>query len=363
MAKKSEEKTGVEMMEGRDFVKLWANNSNEIFKLWSDSNLKMYKPWIEFIGEKSSKITDLSMNTAPKYKEFYEDWMKTYKSTYGKVFPTETPSPKEALENFVKCADESNKVYTSWITEFGENSKKTADVLNNGIDPAKYRDVCDSWIKSYEKIFDDMNEHPAIKCQRDIIENYTGMPDIYSEPIAKMTKQMKDLYTRLYMPSDTSIKKFSEELSKLSRSEINPDTYREFYELWANTYKESFSRMFDPQTMKPSKELLDDLKESMNISIDMFKSWEKALEKMSAKLESQSKMVNDIESFKEFFNLQIKMYEKIADDIFEGIPLVSPLKEMMEPIRSAFKIYSETSVKISKMWLDSITSMASAQKV
>jgi len=356
MIKKSEEKGTTEV---KNAINLWVNQSNEFLKLWGDSNLKLYKPWIEFIGEKSMRINDMASSTSPlKYKEFYEDWMKTYKSTYGKIFNAEISSPEEALEGFVKCANESNKLYMSWIQEFGENSRKTSEVLNNGRDPAKYRECYDSWINTYEKVIDDINEHPAIKYQKDIFGSYTGMPDLYSESIAKMAKQIKEVYTRLYVPSDESINKFSEGLEKLSKGDVNPETYKEFYDTWLNTYKENFSKLFDPQTMKPSKELLDNLKESTEITINLLKSWIEALEKLSLKMEDQSKLINDPEAFKEFYNLWVKMFEKTSEDIFEGVPLASPLKEMMDPVKSACKIYTNTSIKMSKMWMDSFSSMA-----
>ena len=359
MVKKIEEKTTKEIPEVKKIFNLWVNNSNEFLKLWSDSNLKLYKPLIEFVGDNSLKMTDMSMNASPtEYKKFYDDWMKTYKSTYGSIIPAEVSSPRDALAGFVKCADESNKVYMSWIEEFGENSKNTAQVLNNGHDPAKYQDCFNSWIKTYEKVIDDINEHPAIKYQRDVFGSYTGMPDFYSESMAKMAKQVKEVYTKLYVPSEDSINKFSDGLAKLSKGEMNPETYKEFYEMWLDTYQEAFSKIFDPQTMKPSKEVLDALKESMDVSINLFKSWTEALEKMSAKMEDQSKLINDPEAFKEFFNLWLKMYEKSSEDIFEGVPLVGPLKEMMEPVKSACQIYSNTSLNMSKMWMDSFNSMA-----
>jgi len=86
--------------------------------------------------------------------------------------------------------------------------------------------------------------------------------------MAKMAKQIKELYTRLYVPSDESINKFSEGIEKLSKGDVNTETYKEFYDTWLNTYKDNFSKLFDPQTMKPSKELLDNLKESTEITIN-----------------------------------------------------------------------------------------------
>jgi len=247
MVKKSEEKK--ETAEGmKDILNVWVSNSNEFLKMWGDTNLNLYKPWIDFIGEKSLKMSDISMDITPeKYKEFYDDWMKTYKSVYGKIYPVQISSPKEVLESFVNCADESNKVYMSWMDEFRENSKKTAEVLNDGVDPAKYIECFDGWLKTYEKVFDDMNDHPAIKYQREIFTNYTGIPDFYSESIFRTAKLMKELYKNLYIPSEETMENFSENIAKISKCDANPQAYKEFYVLFMNTYKEAFPGCLTPR--------------------------------------------------------------------------------------------------------------------
>ena len=80
---------------------------------------------MDFVGEESVRMTDMSVNATPKkYKEFYNDWMKTYSNSFGKIYPVPVSSPKEALEDFIKCAKESNKVYMSWVEEFEENSER-----------------------------------------------------------------------------------------------------------------------------------------------------------------------------------------------------------------------------------------------
>lgn len=362
MTNKSEEnKETNETM--KNIINTWTSESNEFLRMWGDSNLKLYQPFLEFVREESVRMTDMSMNVIPKkYKEFYDNWMKTYKNSFGKVYSVPISSPKEALEDLIKCANESNKVYRSWIEEFEGNSKQTSEVMNDGMDPAKYRDCYESWLKTYEKISNDIIDNPAIRYQKEIFSNYTGIPDFGSESFSKMAKQMQELYIKLYIPSEDSMVKISQDIAKMSKGEAKPETYKEFYDLWMNTYKETFSKMFDTQTMKPSKEMLDSLKESTDISLNLFKSWTAVLEKMLEKMQDQSKLMNDPEAFKEFYNLWIKMYEK-SEDMFEGVPLVSPLKEMMEPVKSACKIYANTSIKMSRMWMDSFTRMASTQKL
>ncbi len=211
MAKKSEEKT----TEGiKNIINTWTSESNEFLRIWGDSNLKLYQPWIDFVGKESVRMTDMSMNATPKqYKEFYDDWMKTYKNSFGKIYHAPLSSPKEALEDVIKCANESNKVYMSWVEEFEENSKKTSEVLNNGNDPAKYRDCYESWLKIYEKISTDISDNPAIRYQKEIFSNYTGIPDFGTESFSKMAKQMQELYTKLYIPSQDSMVKFYQDIA------------------------------------------------------------------------------------------------------------------------------------------------------
>jgi len=86
------------------------------------------------------------------------------------------------------------------------------------------------WIKyTYEKVIDDINEHPAIHTER-FFESYTGMPDLYSESITKMSKQIKEVHARLYNQSDESISKIFRGIEKLSKSDINPETYKRIYD-------------------------------------------------------------------------------------------------------------------------------------
>jgi hypothetical protein len=185
MAKKIEENNAT--TEGmQNFIHTWTSESNEFLKMWGESNIKLYQPWIDFVGEESTMMTDMSMNATPKkYQEFYDNWMKTYRNSFGKVYPVPATSPKEALEEIIKCANDSNKVYMSWVEEFEENSKKTSEVLNNGNDPAKYRDCYESWIKTYEKVSEDIIDNPAIRYQKEIFSNYTGIPDFDSGSFSK----------------------------------------------------------------------------------------------------------------------------------------------------------------------------------
>ncbi|NJD78674.1 MAG: hypothetical protein FIB08_16530 [Candidatus Methanoperedens sp.] len=354
MVKKIEEKKGINE-ENKDIPRTWADSYTAVSKMWEDSYLKLYKPWFESTEALFGKAFELSKDAAPEiYKEFYGEWMKTSQNSLGKFYQIPTlESNKETFGKLLVSAEESNKIYRSWITELEENSRMTREALQGEPDPAKYKEVYDMWIKSYGKMLDGLLTLPLRQNMKEIFENVTGAPDFYSETFEQISKLWNDSYTKLYVPYIDSMLKLSAKSAEISRGNASPEAYKEFYTLWLDTYQETYGRLFDAQSLRPSKEVLDYFVRSANINLDIYKSWIATLEKMSQKTKELSKQTADPEAHKELYNLWAKMYEKAFDNFFENTPTISPFKEILEPVKNAAKIYADTFTGISKNWVKS----------
>jgi len=358
MVKKTEEKKDVNE---ENIFKTWADSYTAVSKMWEDSYLHLYKPWIESTAEMFEKTSLLSKEATPqKYREFYDEWIKTYQNTFGKFYPIPTlKSNKETLEKFLSSAEESNELYRSWIAQLEENSRKTKEILQDEPDPAKYKEVYDMWIKSYEKIFDELLELPTQESTKEIFGNYMGIPDIYSGSFLQMSKLWKKSYAQLCGPLNESMLKLSEKMAEISRGDAGSEAYKEFYTLWMDTYQETSGKYV--QSMEPYREMFEHFVQSTNIYVSMYKSWIAALEKMSEKANELSKQSSDPEAYKEFYNLWVKMYEKAFDSFFEDMPTVrGPMKEIIEPVKIMAKMYADTFARISKIWVKSGVRSASA---
>ena len=360
MAKKTEERKEVSE-EKQDMFKTWADSYTAVSKMWEDSYLKLYKPWIESTEEMFEKAAQLSKESSPRqYKEFYDDWVKTYQNTFGKYYSLPTlKSNKETLEKLLTSAEESNGIYRSWIAELEDNSQKTREILKGETDPAKYKECYDMWIKSYEKIFDEILALPTRENIKVIFENYTGVPDIYSETFVQISKLWKNTYAKLYAPWRESIARLSEKAAEISKGGAGPEAYKEFHTLWLNTYQETFGTMFDVRHAQPSKEVFENFVQSANIYLNFYKSWIAALETLEVNAKKLSKQTNDPKAFKEFYDLWVKTYEKAFDSFFEDTLTVSPLKETLEPVKNAARMYADTITRISRLWLESYSSSTS----
>ncbi len=352
MVKKERTKDKIDIDEqSNNMYKVWAENYTGFLKMWGDSQLKLYKPIMESMGELSEKANSISQQAIPeKYQEFYEEWIKTYQKSFGKIYPIPTAdSGKEALESLLVDAEESNRLYKSWIAELDRNSKKTQEAMLGEPSAAKYKECHDMWISSYEKMFDDFLSLPVMKRVRENIGKYTGMPDLYSETYRQMMKLWKDSYARIYTPWVESALVLSEKAAEIARGKADPEAYREFYNLWIKTYQENYGRMVDEQSVKPSKETFDNFTQNVGIYLNMYKSWIAALEKMSEKSKELSDISADPEAYKEFCDLWIKMYEKAFDTFFEDMPMVGPMKDTMEPVKVAAKTYANAYAQMSRM--------------
>jgi hypothetical protein len=353
MVNKSEERKEApkeESAEKKDISKILVDSYTAFSKMWEDSYLKLYKPWIESTGE-------ISKEAAPqKYIEFYDEWIKTYQKSFGKFYPIPTlKSNKETLEKFLSSAEESNKLYKSWTSELEENSRKTKEILQDGPDHTKFKECYDMWMKSYEKIFDEFLEQSAKESTKEIFGNYMGIPDIYSGSFLQMSKLWKKSYAQLCGPLSESMAKLSGKMAEISRGDAGPETYKEFYTLWAEIYRKHI------QSVEPSKEMFEHFVQSTNVYVSMYKAWIAALEKMSEKAKELSAQTSDPYAYKEFYNLWVKMYEKAFDNFFEDMPTVGgPMKDIMEPVKVMAKMYSDTFTKMSKMLVKSGVNSASA---
>jgi hypothetical protein len=343
--------------------KTWADSNAAFSKMFEDSYLNLYKPLIESTGEMFEKTANISKEVAPeKYKEFYDEWMKTYQNSFGKFYPIPTlKSNKETLEKFLTSAEGHNKLYRSWIGELEDNSRKTKEILSGNPEPAKYKECYDMWVTSYEKIFDELMELPSQDNTKEIFGNYMVMPDIYLGSFSQMSKLWKKSYAQLCKPLNESMMALSEKMAQISSGNADPEAYKEFNTLWMDTYKEISGKYV--KSMEPTGETFEHFIKSSDVYLGMYKSWIDAFEKMSEKAKELSAQTSNPEAYKEFSNLWLNMYEKAFDSFFEDMPTVGgPLNEVMEPVKIMAKMYADTFTKMSTMWMKSGVCSASADK-
>ena|GEM_PF-249845 len=348
--------------EQKDIFRVWADSYAAVSRIWEDSYTSLYKPWIESTGEIYSKAAELSRNPTPdNYRAFYDEWLKTYQDTFGKLYPAMTRQfDRETIDKLMNSAEESRALFQSWIAMLDENTRKTAELLQGTPDPEKYRELYDMWTRTYGKIFEDFVEMPAKGSTREVLETYGGVPGTYLRDFVEITKLWGAAYSSLYRPWVDSMLMLSRKMAELSRGEARPEAYKEFYNLWMDTYRQTYGRLFNIESARSaSKEMTENFVKSTNVYMNMYKSWTDAVEKITQTTEDISKRTAEPEAYRGFYSTWAGMYERAFDDFFKYVPAAGPMKSMMEPVKSTVKIYTDTFASMSDMWMRSVFGSAS----
>jgi hypothetical protein len=181
----------------------------------------------------------------------------------------------------------------------------------------------------------------------------------WADSNAAFSKQWEDSYLKLYKPWIESIMMLSDKMAEISCGDADTEAYKEFYNLWVDTYKETYGKY--TKSVEPNGEMFDNFVESTDIYLIMYKSLISGLEKMSEKAKEMSIQNSDPQAFNEFNNHWLKIYEKAFESFFEDMSTVGcPMKEVMEPVKIMAKMYADTFDKMSKMWVKSDSVSATA---
>lgn len=350
----------IKCAEHDDIFNTWIESYTAISRMWEESYLKLYKPWLESTGELFEKAIDAASSNSPeKYKEFYDTWAKSFQGKID-INKISLEGDKEILEKFLVGAERSTVIYKNWIIELEENSRKTREALKGDTDPVKYKEIYDLWIKSYAKIFDELLTLPFRDNIREMFEKYTGIPDIYSDTFIKISRLWNDSYTKLYGSWMKAILELSNKSEEISKGNVGPESYKEFYNLWTNVYQKTYGKLLNINVVQESTENNEQLKttfesfaQSTKVYTDLYKSWMTTLEKLSIKSQELAKQPSNQDVYKETCNLWVRLYQKAFDSFFDNMPTVSPFKEYMMPVKNAASIYMDNLKKMSDVWLQS----------
>lgn len=334
----------------------WIGSYIAISKMWEESYIRLYKPWLESTSALFEKAIEASSTNSPeKYRDFYNEWTKTFQGKLQKTSQIPTlETNKKALEKLLISAEKSTDICKSWATELEENSKKTREILQGTPDPIKYKDAYDLWIKSYANIFDGLLTLPFRENIRDMFEDYTGMPDIYSDTFVKISKLWNDSYIQLYGTWADALVDLSKKSDEISKGNVGPDAYKEFYSLWINIYQQTYGKFLNIQSIQNPKEGEEQLKtafenfaQSTTICTNLVKSWITTLNKLSEKSIELSKQTSSQDTYKEICALWVRVYQKAFDSIFDNMPIATPFKDTLAPVKNAAKMYVDTLTKMS----------------
>lgn len=175
------------------------------------------------------------------------------------------------------------------------------------------------------------------------IESYTAISRMWEES-----------YLKLYKPWLESTGELFEKAIDAASSNSS-EKYKEFYEAWAKTFQGKVDFRQVP-TAETNKEILEKFLVGAEKSTVTYKNWISELDDNSRLTREVLKGEPDPAKYKEIYDLWIKSYAKIFDELLT-LPFRDNIREMFEKYTGIPDIYSDTFVKISKLWNESYTKL------
>ncbi len=319
-------------------------------KLWQDSYSNLFKSWMGSNQGLFQRMTDPSGTADPeKYREFYEQWVKSYQNTWGSIFLSLNKNAgKEDVQRMMDGAEELNKLIQSWSNELNENTEKTKKMMGEAPSHESVVDAYKMWRKTYEKIFNDFVNIPASENLQSTFEELTMIPNAYTKTMMEFPKLWKTSYDELYSPFADEMEELYLQSLELSKKEADPQAYKELYQKWTNAYNNAFQRMY--KSPLPAPKGIEDLMESVRSFSEMYKSWMDALEQMSGRIGTLLQQPMSPEAYEAFYDAWARTYKKAMEDFIEHMPMTGPMKDMMEPMKNALREYMDTLEKMSQFW-------------
>lgn len=170
----------------------YMKNIAEMSKLWRESWKELYSPIMDSMVKLSQKAAQLSRGTndPDAYRDFYDQWMNTYKEAYSRLWNFQLDGPsKNAVETMLRSTDSAMNIYKSWVAALEKMQSKMRDVMTRSTDPNVYKEFYELWVTTYEKAFDDLFEHmPMLEEMRPIMEPMKRVARMQLEAYNNMSK-------------------------------------------------------------------------------------------------------------------------------------------------------------------------------
>lgn len=191
--------------------------------------------------------------------------------------------------------------------------------------------------------------------RKDINEGDKNIFNTWIESYTAISKMWEESYIKLYKPWLESTGELLEKAIEVSGTN-SPDKYREFYDVWAKTFQGRLDKLGNVPTLESNKKILERLLTSAEKSTDIYRSWIVELEENSKKTREALQGETDPIKYKEIYDLWIKSYAKIFDELLT-LPFRENIREIFESYTGVPDIYSDTFIKISRLWNDTYTKL------
>ena len=273
------------------------------------------KSWIEMWGKFRDGISGFDSSKMPP--AFYSNCFKMYDEMTRNIIAMPMHSGlSDSYQRFAGAADVYAKLLESWTRILGSGEKQFS--------PEAIKDLLNAWMQSQKEIFGRLFGLPLPIFPSEI----TNFED-WAKSIKQSMEDWNELYRSGYKPLMDAWQRISDNIIKMSKPDVAPIKYKEFYDSWLVGYEETVGKVMKIPMIGPSRRVLELMQSSLDAFIKFFgasadfylalyKPGVTAVEELSVKASEILQSEITPEKYREFYNLLIKTFEAKFYELFRS---------------------------------------------
>jgi hypothetical protein len=269
----------------------------------------------------------------PDLNKIFEGWQKTY----GNAMETMTKVPiaenlRQTYETFLGSANAYMGLQKTWL-QMAESWRK-AGAAPLGADALK------AWSESAKGMVQNLMGLPLLGPLRGILGGEGDLPSILMRMMGDGAGHATDSSLQALLPWFGAMEGFGKTAGAILEGQAGPGTYTRFNEAWMKAYRETMGRFLGMPMIGPTRQTVEKMMKTADAfmkfagaTIDfMFRMYEpsvQAFERLSEKAKDLMQKDFSPETFREFYNLLLKVYEMRFYELFKSGSFTTGLHFML----------------------------------
>ena len=200
--------------------------------------MNLFKAWSEVGGDVKSSPDAM--------KHLLDLWLESQKTVFSRLFGMPVPdanmgdwtdAARKSLENFTQFYQQN---YQPFMDSWGKTFQGAGDAFTGKFDPARLRELYDTWTKGYESAMGKFLKMPMIGPSRQVLDKIARSLDAYMKYCTAVT----EFQMVLYSPGKETVQELSQKASTILKGEMTQEKYQEFYETLIKTFEDRFYQLF-----------------------------------------------------------------------------------------------------------------------
>jgi len=296
------------------------NASANPFHIWFQAQRTWAESW-KNMTEMANPLLGQGL-PLPDLNKIYDGWMKTYGAAMGQMGNVPAADGfRQTYETFLGSANAFMGLHKTWM-QMAEGWRK-AGAAPLGAEALK------AWAENAKGMVQNLLGLPLLGPLRSILGTEGDLPSTLMRMMSEGAGHVSESAIKALLPWFGAMEGFGKTAGAIQEGQAGPATYKSFNDAWMQAYRDTMGRFLGMPMVGPSRQTVEKMMKAADsfmkfsgATIDfmfrMVEPGQQAFERLSEKMKDLMQKDPSPETFREFYNLVLKVYEMRFYELFKS---------------------------------------------